>query len=325
MERRTFVGIVAGVPLLWRIATNAQAPRRIPIIGILFNSSPREQYGALDAFRSGLRDLGYLDGQNIAIDARYADGKLEHLPALAASLVAAGPDMIVAAGPPAARALLGATSKVPIVLAIVTDPVSEGFVTSLSHPGGNLTGLSFQNSELTGKRLQMLREVSPASRRIAVLSDRAMVHAGEAAALGAASALGFAAKVYAVQGAADFAATFQTIQRDKADGLMVLASPMLAANRKVLLEMVAKDRLPATYENRTFVDDGGLMSYGPSFIQMWRQSATYVDKILRGVKPGDLPMEQPTKFELVVNLQAAESLGLTMPQSLLLRADEVIQ
>jgi putative ABC transport system substrate-binding protein len=325
MQRRTFVGAVASGALVWRLFAWAQARQRLAIIGVLFNSSPREQYGALDAFRAGLRDLGYVDGQDITIDARYADGELERLPALAAELVAGRPDVIVAAGPPAARALRGATGKVPIVLAIVTDPVAGGLVTSLSHPGGNLTGLAFQNSELTGKRLEMLRDVAPTARRIAVLSDSSMAHAGESEALDAASALGFAAKVYAVHSAADIGAAFQAIQRDKADGLMVLASPMLAAHRKLLLEMVAQSRLPATYENRIFVDDGGLMSYGPSFVQMWRQSATYVDKILKGAKPSDLAMEQPTKFELLINIRAASALGLTIPQSLLLRADDVIQ
>jgi putative tryptophan/tyrosine transport system substrate-binding protein len=325
MRRRTFVGIIASGSLGWRLAARAQAPRRLAIVGVLFNSSPPEQYGALDALRAGLRDLGHVDGQNISIDARYADGKLERLPALAAELVAARPDVIVAAGPPAARALRGATDKVPIVLAIVTDPVADGLVTSLSHPGGNLTGLAFQNAELTEKRLEMLREAAPSTRRIAVLSDSSMAHAGESAALNAASALGFTAKVYAVQSAADFGAAFQAMVRDKAEGLMVLASPMLAAHRKLLLGMVAQRRLPSTYENRTFVDDGGLMSYGPSFVQMWRQSARYVDKILKGARPSDLPMEQPTKFELVVNLRAAKSLGLTIPQTLLLRADDVVQ
>jgi len=324
MRRRTFVAVVTG-SLTWTLVARAQAPQRIATIGVLFNSSPSEQYGALDALRAGLRDLGYVDGRNISIDARYADGKLERLPALAAELVAAGSDVIVAAGPPAARALKGATDKVPIVLSIVTDPVADGLVTSLAHPGGNLTGLAFQNSELTKKRLEMLREAAPSTHRIAVLSDSSMVHAGENEALHAASALGFVAKVYAVQGAADFGAAFQAMQRDRADGLMVLASPMLAAHRKLLLAGAARSKLPGTYENRTFVDDGGLMSYGPSFVQMWRQSAIYVDRILKGAKPSDLPMEQPTKFELIVNLRAAKSLGLTMPQSLLLRADDVIQ
>jgi len=325
MQRRTFVGIVAIGSLGWPLAAWTQATQRRTVVGVLFNSSPPEQYGALDALRAGLQDLGYVDGRNIAIDARYADGKLERLPALALELVATSPDVIVAAGPPAARALRDATGKVPIVLAIVTDPVAERLVKSLSYPGGNITGLAFQNSELTEKRLQMLREAAPSTHRIAVLSDSSMAHAGESAALHAAAALGFAAKVYAVQSAADFGPAFQAIVRDKADGLLVLASPMLAANRKLLLGMVAKNRLPSTYENRTFVDDGGLMSYGPSFLKMWRQSATYVDKILKGAKPSDLPIEQPKQFELVVNLRAAKSLGLTIPQPLLLRVDDVVQ
>ena len=171
----------------------------------------------------------------------------------------------------------------------------------------------------------MLRDVVPSARRIAVLSDSSMAHAGENDALRAASALGFAAKLYEVQSLADFDLAFQAIQRDKADGLVVLASSMLAAHRKSLVQIVAQSRIPATYEVRTFVDEGGLMSYGPSFLQMYRQSGTYVDKILKGAKPSDLPMEQPTKFELVINIRAAKALGLTIPQALLLRAEEVIQ
>jgi putative ABC transport system substrate-binding protein len=326
MYRRTFLGRVAGGLLVWRLVARAQAPQRLAIIGFLANLSSRDTKWSLDAFRAGLRDLGYVDGQNITIDARYAEGDPERLPALAAELVAAKPDVIVAAGLQAARALENATTTVPVVLAVVSDPIAAGLVPSLSHPGGNLTGLAFQNPELTGKRLELLRDVLPSARLIAVLSDRTMGdNAGESEALDAASALGFTAKIYAVQSAADFGPALQAIRRDKADGLIVLASPFLNANRKSLLQIVAQNHLPATYEVRAFVEDGGLMSYGPSFSQMYRRSATYVDKILKGAKPSDLPMEQPTKFELVVNVQTAKALGLTIPQSLMLRADEVIQ
>ncbi len=326
MDRRTLIGGVAGGLLVWRLAARAQVPQRLAIIGFLANLSARDTKWTLDAFRAGLQDLGYVEGQNIIINARYAEGNLERLPALATELVAAKPDVIVTAGPQAARALKNATSTVPIVLAVVSDPVVAGLVPSLSHPGSNLTGLAFQNPELTGKRLELLRDVVPSARLVAVLSDRTMGHnAGESEALVAASALGFTAKIYAVQTAVDFGSAFQAIRRDKADGLIVLASPLLNANRKSLVQIVAQNHLPATYEVRAFVHDGGLMSYGPSFVQMYRQSATYVDKILKGAKPSDLPMEQPTKFELVVNLKTAKALGLTIPQSLLLRADEIIQ
>ena len=326
MYRRTFVGSVACGLLVWRLAVRAQVPKRPAIIGFLADLSARDTKWSLDAFRAGLQDLEYVEGQNVIIDARYAEGNLERLPGLATELVAAKPDVIVTAGPQAARALKNATSTLPIVLAVVSDPVVAGLVPSLSRPGGNLTGLAFQNPELTGKRLELLHAVVPSARRIAVLSDRTMGHnAGESEALDAASALGFTATMYAVQSVADFGPAFQAIRRDKADGLIVLASPMLNANRKSLVQIVAKDHLPATYEVRAFVDDGGLMSYGPSFLQMYRQSATYVDKILKGAKPADLPMEQPTKFELVINMKTAKALGLTIPPSLLLRADEVIQ
>ena len=325
MQRRTFVGSVAAALLAWRVAVRAQAPQKLAIIGFLSNLSAGDSTNNLDVFRSGLRDLGYVDGGNVTIAARYADGNPERLPALAAELLALRPDVIVTAGPQAARALKAATSTVPVVLAVMSDPVAVGLAKSLAHPGGNFTGLAFQNPELTGKRLEMLREAVPSARRVAVLSDSSMGQKlGEREALEAASALGFVAKVYTVHSAADFGAAFEAIRRDKVDALIVLASPMLNARRKSLVQIVAESHLPASYEVRSFVDDGGLMSYGPSFLRMYRQSATYVAKILKGAKAADLPVEQPTEFELVINMRAANALGLTLPQSLLLRA-EVIQ
>ena len=326
MYRRTFIVGIAGSMLVRHLPASAQGVQHSPVIAFLANLSSRDTKWTLDALRAGLQDLGYVDGQNIAIVARYADGKLDRLPALAAELVALKPAVIVTAGPQAARALKNATTTVPIVLAVITEPTATGLVASLSHPGGNLTGLAFQNSELTGKRLELLRDVVPSARQIAVLSDSTMgPNQGVPEALSAAAALGFTAKVYTVQSVADFGSAFQAIRRDKTDGLLVLASPMLNANRKSLIQLVAQNHLPATYEVRAFVEDGGLMSYGPSFAQMYRRSAAYVDKIIKGAKPADLPMEQPTKFELVVNIQAAKALGLVFPPSLLLRADDVIQ
>ena len=325
IDRRRFcagVALVVAVPVFIR----AHAEPKVATIGFLANLSPGDTQWTLDALRAGLRDLGYVEGQSITIDARYAEGKLERLPALAAELVAARPDVIVTAGPQAARALKDATRTIPIVVAVVNDPVAAGLVASLSHPGGNLTGLTFQNPELTAKRLELLRDVVPSARRIAVLSDSTMGSgAGVPEAVDAASALGFVAKVYTVHSAADIGPAFQAIRRDKVDGLIVLASPMLNAHRKSLVQIVAQNRLPATYEVRAFVDEGGLMSYGPSFLQMYRRSATYVDKILKGAKPADLPIEQPTKFELVLNLTTAKVIGITIPQALLLRADELIR
>ena len=325
IDRRRFcagVALVVAVPVFIR----AHAEPKVATIGFLANLSPGDTQWTLDAFRAGLRDLGYVEGQSITIDARYAEGKLERLPALAAELVAARPDVIVTAGPQAARALKDATRTIPIVVAVVNDPVAAGLVASLSHPGGNLTGLTVQTPELTAKRLELLRDVVPSARRIAVLSDSTMGSgAGVPEAVDAASALGFVAKVYTVHSAADIGPAFQAIRRDKVDGLIVLASPMLNAHRKSLVQIVAQNRLPATYEVRAFVDEGGLMSYGPSFLQMYRRSATYVDKILKGAKPADLPIEQPTKFELVLNLTTAKVIGITIPQALLLRADELIR
>ena len=325
MDRRSFARGFAGAVLVCGVERVAEsAPRRI-VIGFLSNFAPRDSKWSVDAFRAGLADLGYQDGRNVAVSTRYAEGKLERLPALAAELVGAKPDVIVAAGPQAARALKDATSTVPIVLAVITDPVAGGLVASLSHPGANITGLAFQNGELTGKRLQLLREVVPSARLIAVLSDVTMgpgMMVDDAFA--AARTLGLAAKVYPVQAARDFAEAFHAMRRDNCDAVVVLASPMLNANLD-LVEGIAIAHLPASYEVRAFVEDGGLMSYGPSFVQMYRQSATYVDKILKGAKPADLPMEQPSKFELVVNVATAAALGLAIPEALLLRADEVIR
>ena len=308
-------------------AAEAQQTKGAPRVAWLGNGSVSISGPALDAFRVGLRELRYVEGQTIVIEARFADGKPERVQGLVRELVALAPDVVVAAGPQALRALKQATVSVPIpiVMAIISDPVEEGLVASLARPGGNLTGLAFQNQALTAKRLELLKEASPKVSRVAVLWEPTFGVSGHAQAEAAARALQLRLQFLAVRGAADLEIAFNSATTERADALLVLASPLLNAHRQTVIESAARRHLPATYEEKRFVEDGGLMSYGPNFLDMHRRAATYVDKILKGVAPVVLPVEQPTKFELVINVKTAKVLGLTIPPSLLARADEVIQ
>jgi putative ABC transport system substrate-binding protein len=277
-----------------------------------------------------LRDLGYVEGRNLVIDYRDAEGKLERLPALAAELVALKVDVIVAGNTLAALAAKQATKAIPIVFATSVDPVTSGLVTSFARPGGNVTGLSNLFPELVGKCLEQLTQAVPGVSRAAVLwhpgafgerTDKDLLKEAEVAV----RALGVRLQFVEVRGREDFERAFLDITGARADGLTVLGSPMFLGERRRLVDLAAKNRLPAVYPQREFVDAGGLMAYGPSTADLFRRAATYVDKILKGAKPGDLPVEQPTKFELVINLKTAKALGLTIPPSLLSRADEVIR
>ncbi len=307
-------------------AADAQQAKAVPRVAFLGNGSAALSGPLLDAFRGGLRELGYVEGQTVVIEPRFADGNPDRIQGLVHDLLALAPDVVVAAGAPPLRAFKQATVSVPIVMAIISDPVEQGLVASLAHPGGNLTGLAFENQALTAKRLQLLKETLPKVSRVAVLWDSSFgVDYGYQQAEAAARALQLRLQLLAVRGAADLETAFKSATTGHADALLVLASPFLNANRQIVIELAARHHLPATYEAKTFVEIGGLMSYGPSFPDMYRRAATYVDKILRGAKPADLPVEQPTKFEFVINLKAAKALGLTIPQSVLIRADEVIQ
>jgi putative ABC transport system substrate-binding protein len=266
-----------------------------------------------------------VEGQSIVIESRFADGKPERIHVLVRELLALAPDVIVAAGPQPVRAFKQATASVPIVMAIVSDPVEEGLVLSLARPGGNLTGQAFQNQALTTKRLELLKEAIPKLSRVAVLADSTFGEIGYQQAEGAARALQIRLQLLAVRPPADLERAFTSAATGRAEALLVLASPFLSANRQSVVESAARRRLPATYESKDFVKAGGLMSYGPSFPDMHRRAAIYVDKILKGATPADLPVEQPIKFELAINLRTAKALGLTIPPSLLGRADEVIQ
>jgi putative ABC transport system substrate-binding protein len=282
----------------------------------------------MQAFQQGLRDLGYVEGQNLVIEYRYGEGKAERLREVAAELVQLPVDVIVTVGASGTRGAQHATRTIPIVMTGNYDPVGQGFVASLAHPGGNITGLSFQGMELPGKRLEILKETVPQSRRIAVLANPASP--GYAPLLHnltvAAEVLKLSLHVVEVYRAEALEDAFAAMTRAGADALVVFAEPqVITPQRGRIAALAATSRLPAMYDNKTYVEAGGLMSYGAHLPDIYRRAVTYVDKILKGAKPADLPVEQPTEFELVINLKTAQALGITMPPSLLLLADEVIQ
>jgi ABC-type uncharacterized transport system substrate-binding protein len=328
MDRRAF--IVGGVAVLAApLAAEAQQAAKVPRIGYLAVNLAATPH-LPEAFRQGLRDLGYVEGRNLVIEYRDAEGKLERLPALAAELVALKVDVIVAPPTPAALAAKQATRTLPIVFPVAVDPVTSGLVTSLARPGGNVTGLSFLAPELVGKCLELLKQAVPGVSRVAVLwhpgtlgerTEKDMLKGAEVAA----RALGVRLQLVEARGHADFDRAFSDMTTARAGALTVLTSVMFVNERRRLVDLAAKNRLPAVYAQREFADAGGLMSYGPNLADLFRRAATYVDRILKGTKPGDLPIEQPTKFELVINLKAARSIGLTISPSVLARADHVIE
>jgi putative ABC transport system substrate-binding protein len=329
MERRAFMAMLTGGIVAAPLAAEAQQAGKVARIGYLspnLAASPHTH----EAFRQGLRDLGYVEGRNLVIEYRDAEGKFERLPALAADLVALNVDVIVAPNTVGVLAAKQATRTLPIVFATAGDPVTSGLVTSLARPGGNVTGLSLLAPELVGKCLELLTQAVPGVSRVAVLwepgavgerTDRDMLKAAEVAA----RALGVRLQFVEARGPADFDRAFSDMTRARAGALTVLGSTMFGTERRHLVDLAAKHRLPAVYPWREFVDAGGLMAYGTNVADLYRRAATYVDKILKGTTPADLPVEQPTKFEFVINLKTVKALGLTIPPSLLLRADEVIQ
>jgi putative ABC transport system substrate-binding protein len=321
MNRRVFIGtLVAGfaAPLV----AEAQQPRgkaaRIGLLGDvpLFLD---------EAFRQGLRELGYVEGQNIVIEHRSPEWKYERLPGLAADLVRLNVDIIVAASPAATKAAKQATSTIPIVFTVSGDPVADGFVASLARPGGNVTGLATIGPELVGKQLEMLKAVAPKVSRVAVLQNPD-THGGVLRqAEGSARGLGLHLQILEARTPSQIEAAFAAMSSQRVDGILVMRDAVFRAQRVQITALAAKKRLPAVYGLREEAEAGGLIAYGTSVPQLYRRAATYVDKILKGEKPGDLPVEQPTKFELVINLKTAKALGLTIPQSLLQRADQVIE
>jgi putative ABC transport system substrate-binding protein len=327
MKRKIFCFALAAVLLALSVPAEAQQPKKMPRIGFLIGTSPSAVSDRTEAFRQGLRELGYVEGKNIVIEWRHAEAKLDRLPVLAAELVRLKVDAIVTAGPPGTRAAKEATVTIPIIMGFDNDPVGNGFVASLARPGGNITGLATLAPEISGKQLELLNEIVPRLSRVAVLGNSTVP--GNAQSLRetelAAGAFGVKLQYLDVRGPKDIETAFREASKGRADAVLVLASPVLTFQRTQVVDFAVKSRLPAIYPQKEYVEDGGLMTYGVSFIDLYRRAATYVDKILKGAKPADLPVEQPTKFELVINLKTAKQIGLTIPQSVLYRADKVIK
>jgi putative tryptophan/tyrosine transport system substrate-binding protein len=325
--RRIGVALVLVVNLFVPGAAVAQQPEKVPRIGFLAAVSYAANLVRFEAFREGLRELGYVEGQNISIEWRYAEGKPDRLPALAAELVHLKVDVIVTGGSTATRPAKEATSTIPIVMAQDTDPVGNGFVSSLARPGGNITGLATLAPELSGKQLELMKEIVPKLSRVAVLGTS--TRSGNARSLKeaelAARALGVKLHYLDILSPKDIEPAFRAAAKGRADAVLVLTSPFATSQRTTFTGLAAKNRLPTIYDRTEFVEDGGLMTYSVSSTDLFRRAATYTDKILKGAKPADLPVEQPTKFELVINLKTAKALGLTIPPSVLGRADQVIE
>jgi len=315
--------------LVASLVAAAQKPAKVPRIGILSSGSPptAPDWKQRSPLRQGLRGLGWMDGQNIVIEDRWAEGKHERLPELAADLVRLPVDVIVAGGNAATAAAQQATQTISIVMFGGSDPVGTGFITSLARPGGNITGTMSGGPEIAGKLLEVLTEAVPHARRVAIIFNPMYPGVGaygKESAM-AETALGVTLQLVEVRQPSDVETAFLHLLHDRPDALYVAGDPVVMIRRQEILDFAARHRLPAIYTGRPFVDAGGLMSYGPSLRDMAHRTAVFVDKILKGTKPGDLPVEQPMKFELVINLKTAKALGLTIPPTVLFRADEVIQ
>ena len=330
MERRSFIGSLALATQASPGVASAQPARklyRIGILGLRATSDlvgPQPRSPSTQAFLRGMRELGYVYGEHFVTEPRGSEGKPERLPGLAAELVSLQVDLIVAAGP-MLRVLKQATSTIPIVMASGNDPVAEGYAQSLARPGRNFTGLAGLYAQLSGKRIEMLKEFVPGFAPVAVLWDRPGDVAYWEASEAAARVRGWKLLSIGVRDAGDLESAFKAATDGRAGSLLVNAAGVLFPHARRVAELAARSRLPAMYEQRPYVEAGGLISYGADVDNIWRQAAAYVDKILKGAKPGDLPVEQPTKFELVINMKTAKALGLKIPQSLLLRADEVVE
>jgi len=327
MSRKMIVFVLSIVILASTHLANAQQPKKVPRIGFLSGDSPTPSSARYEVFRQRLRELGYVEGKNIVIEYRWAEGKLDRFPALAAELVRLKVDVIVTWGPTATLSAKEATNTIPIVMANDADPVASGVVASLARPGGNITGFSTLSPELSGKRLELLKEIVPKLSRVAVLG--ASTSTSSALALRetelAAGALGVQLQFLDVQTPNDIEIAFRAASKGRAEAVLVLGGPVLVFQRTQFVELAAKSRLPAIYPQSEYVEDGGLMSYGTNVADLYRRAAVYVDKILKGTKPADLPVEQPKKFEFVINLKAAKQIGLTIPPNVLVRADKVIK
>jgi len=328
MNRREFIALLGGPAVAWPLDVRAQQRAGTWRIGFLETSSPSPaRVRLLETLRATLRELGYLEGQNIAFESRFAEGKIDRLPGLAAELVGLKVDVIVTSGTPAGLAAKQATGTIPIVMAQLADPVGAGLVASLGRPGGNVTGLTTQDADLSGKRLDLLKEVVPNVARIALLIDETnpgtvLIARGTQV---AARSMGVELQSLGVRGPDELDRAFSAMKEARAGALVVESSSMLFTLRTWLADLAMKNRLPTMFAQREYVDAGGLMAYAADFPDLFRRTATFVDKILKGAKPADLPVEQPVKFDFVINLKTAKTLGLAVSPTLLARADEVIE
>ena len=313
--------------LLFTFSAEAQQPTKIPRVGFLSGTSLSVISARVDAFREGLREVGYVEGKNIFVEWRYAERKPERLSALATELVRLGVDLVVTAGPAPTRAAKKSTATIPIVMAFDDDPVANGFVSSLARPGGNTTGLATLAPEISGKQMELLKEIIPRLSRVAFLGTS--TNPGYKESLSeleiAAGVLGLKLQSLDVLNPKDIEIAFRTATKEHADAILVLGSGVVTPQRTQIIDLAAKNRLPGIYARPEFVEEGGLVFYGASYTDLFRRAAAYVDKILKGAKPAELPVEQPTKFELIINLKTAKQIGLTIPPNVLARADRVIR
>jgi putative tryptophan/tyrosine transport system substrate-binding protein len=325
MRRRDFITLLGGAAT-WPLAARAQQPPKLRTIGFLGASTPATATEWITAFAQRLRELGWVERRTVAIEYRWAEGKVERFAEIAAEFVQLNVDIIVTYGTPPVVAAKRTTSVIPIVFALAGDPVGSGLVESLARPGGNVTGLSLQQTDSVGKRLELLREIVPGFRRLAILANvpNAAVALEVRDVEASASALGVNVTTLEIRRAEDIAPAFSAL-KDRTDGLYIPASPLTNTNRVLINTLALDARLPTIHLYREILEGGGLMSYGPRYTDLFRRAADYVDKILRGTKPGEIPVEQPTKFELIINLKTAKALGLEIPPTLLARADEVIE
>jgi putative ABC transport system substrate-binding protein len=328
MKRRRLINAIAVTLLAVPVLTSAQQAAKVPRIGFLAFNTAEIGRPTIMAFRRGLVERGWVDGQNILVEVRLADGKAHRLPGLAVELVDLKVDLIVAASSASTRAAMDATKTIPIVMAASANAVGEGFISSLARPGGNVTGMTFLGGpEIAGKQLELLKEIAPAGSRIAVLANpNNLSHADFLREITtAARMLGVQIQNLDANSPDQLQQAFAAIPRDRNSAVLVLTDSMFLGQRQQIVNLAAGRKLPALYSQREFVDDGGLLAYGPNLVEMFRRSAFHVDKILKGAAPGTMAVEQPTKFELVINLKTAKGLGLAIPRPLLLRADEVIE
>ena len=327
MRRRAFITLLGSTAATWPLAARAQRSVKVYRIGMVETISEALNVANLAAFRNSLHDLGYIEGQNLVIEYRSADGRAERFPDLANQLVSSRVDLIVTRGTPATLAAKNATGTIPVVMAAVSEPFGSGLVAGLAHPSGNVTGLSSFATMLDAKRVELLREAVPGVVRIATLLNMGNpVQSGEWKEIEtAAQSMALQPQLLDVRRVEDIGPAFLAASTEHADGLVVGIDAVMQANAKLITGLAAKNRLPAIYASREFIEAGGLLAYGVSYLDLYRRAAIYVDKILKGAKPADLPIEQPIKFELLVNVKTAKALGLTVPPTLLARADEVIE